>query len=118
MRLPRLDVFSAGRAAVDILVKDRALRVFRLVTMKRVSGPPPDFDARFDPLDAAPAFGAVVELLEAAELGGRILGAASKRALGAGLEALDMPAECRGRRDAQDVLRPFGPAPVKTSGQQ
>jgi len=60
-----------------------------------------------------PAFGAVVELLEAAELA--ILGRSLKARLGAGLEALDMPAECRGRRDAQDVIEAVGLHQSRTS---
>ena len=89
MRLPRLDViFGLAAPAVDILVKDTGVACFQIGDDEaRVWPFRADFDARDDPLDAAPAFGAVVELLEAAELA--ILGRSLKARLGAGLEALD-----------------------------
>jgi hypothetical protein len=36
--------------------------------------------------------------------------------LGAGLEIPDMPAQCRGRRDAQNVIETVGPTPVENLG--
>ena len=72
------------------------------------------FDARDDPLDAAPARGAVEELLEAAHLA--VLRRGLEARLRAGLEALDMPAQGRGRRDAEDVIETVGPTPVENLG--
>jgi len=88
-RSTRLDViFGLAAPAVDILVKDTGVACFQIGDDEaRVWPFRADFDARDDPLDAAPAFGAVVELLEAAELA--ILGRSLKARLGAGLEALD-----------------------------
>src|SRR5208282_6216408 len=74
-----------------------------------------DFDACDDPLDPAPAFGPIEELLEAAELA-VLLRRGLEARLRAGLEALDMSAQCRGRRDAQDVIETVGPAPVENFG--
>src|SRR3979411_1183708 len=55
-----------------------------------------------DPLEAAPAGGPVEELLEAARLA--FLRRGLEARLRAGLEALDVPAQRRGRRGAQDII--------------
>jgi hypothetical protein len=81
MRLPRLDaIFGLASPAVDILVKDTGVAELQVRDDEaRVWPFRADFDARDDPLDAAPARSSVEELLDAAELA--ILGgAASKRA--------------------------------------
>ena len=116
MRLPRFDVvFSLAAPAVDILVKDTGVARFQIGDDEACVGPfRADFDACDDPLDAAPARGPVEELLEAAELA--ILGRSLKARLGAGLEAFDMPAQCRGRRDAQDVIETVSPTPIENFG--
>jgi len=111
MRLPRFDVvFGLAAPAIDILVKDTGVARFQIGDDKACVGPfRADFDACDDPLDAAPARGPVEELLEAAEL--VLLRRGFEARLGAGLEAFNMPAQCRGRRDAQDVIETVGPTP-------
>ena len=68
MRLPRFDVvFSLTAPAVDILVKDTGVARFQIGDDEACVGPfRADFDARDDPLNAAPARSSVEELLEAA----------------------------------------------------
>ncbi len=66
-------IFGLAAPAVDIFVKhagvaDRQVRVDE----PRVGLLRADFDASDDPLDAAPAFGPIEELLEAAELAVRL----------------------------------------------
>jgi hypothetical protein len=56
----------------------------------------------------------VEELLEAARLA--ILRRRLEAHLRAGLEALDMPTQCRGRRDAQDVIETVSSTPVENFG--
>ena len=108
-------IFGLASPWIDILVKDTGVAELQVRDDEaRVWPFRADFDARDDPLDAAPARSSVEELLEAAELA--ILGRSLKARLGAGLKALNMPAQCRGRRDAQDVIEAVGPAPVKNFG--
>src|SRR5664280_645473 len=116
MRLPGFDVvFRLAAPAVDILVKDAGVARFQIGDDEACVGPfRADFDACDDPLDAAPARGPVEELLEAAEL--VVLRRGLEARLRAGLEAFDMPAQCRGRRDAQDVIETVGPTPVENFG--
>jgi hypothetical protein len=113
MRLPRFDViFSLAAPAIDIVVNDTGVAEFQVRDDKTCVGPfRADFDAGDDPLDAAPARGAVEEFLEAAELA--VLRRGLEARLRLGFEALDMPAQCRGRRDAQDVIDAVGPTPVE-----
>jgi len=59
----------------------------------------------------APARGHVEKLLEAARLA--LLRRGLEARLYAGIEALDMPTQCRGRRDAQDIIETVGPTPVE-----
>src|ERR1019366_6971279 len=116
MRLPGFYVvFRLTAPAVDILVKDAGVARFQIGDDEACVGPfRADFDACDDPLDAAPARCPVEELLEAAEL--VLLRRGFEARLGAGLEAFDMPAQCRGRRDAQDVIETGGPTPVENFG--
>ena len=81
MRLPRLDViFGLASPAVDVLVKDTGVAELQVRDDEaRVWPFRADFDARDDPLDAAPARSSVEELLKRRSLPS--LGAASKRAL-------------------------------------
>src|SRR2546430_8964607 len=74
--------------------------------MKRVLGPSTLASAR-----RAPAGGPVEELLEAARLA--FLRRGLEARLRAGLEALDVPAQRRGRRDAQDIIETIGSPPVE-----
>src|ERR1017187_3935839 len=102
MRLPGLDViFGLTAPAVDILIEHARIAGVEIGDDEACVGPVrASFDTGDDALDAAPACGPVEELLEAARLR-------------AGLEIPDMPAQCRGRCDAQDVIETVGPTPVE-----
>ena len=113
MRLPGLDmVFRLAAPAVDILVKYTGVADLQVGDDEACVGP---FRAGLhtgdDPLDAAPAGGPVEELLEAARLA--FLRRGLEARLRAGLEALDVPAQRRGRRDAQDIIETIGSTPVE-----
>ena len=108
-------IFGLAAPAVDILVKDTSVADLQVRDDEACIGPfRADFDACNDPLDAAPTRSPVEELLEAARLA--ILRRRLEAHLRAGLEALDMPTQCRGRRDAQDVIETVGPTPVENLG--
>src|SRR3984893_17125854 len=116
MRLPGLDVvFRLAAPAVDILVKYTGVADLQVGDDEACVGP---FRAGLhtgdDPLDAAPAGGPVEELLEAARLA--FLRRGLEARLRAGLEIPDMPTQCGGRRDAQDVIEIVCPTPVENLG--
>src|SRR6202048_4021027 len=108
MRLPGLDViFGLAAPAIDILIKDAGVAALQVRDDEACVGPVrASLDAGSDTLDAAPAFGAVEELLEAAHL------AILRRSF----EAFDMAAQRRGRSHAQDVIEALGPTPVENLG--
>src|SRR4051794_17244433 len=103
---------NLAASAVDILIKhprpsarqarDDEARVCPIV---------PGLDASDDALDPAPARGAVVELRVTAHLA-RMWGGDGARHR-AGFQALDMTAQGRGRRDAEDEVDPAGATPVE-----
>src|SRR5260370_11219926 len=111
MRLPGFDmIFGLAAPAIDILVERARVALVQIGDDEaRVRPFRADFDAGDDPLDAAPALGAVIKLLEAAEL------AVSRRGLEArlraGLEAFDMASQGAGRRDAEDIVEAVAPTP-------
>ena len=116
MRLPRFDMIFCQAAPAIIVFIDFA-RVWLLQIGHDEACVWPlraDLDARDDPLDAAPAFRAVVKLLEASYLAllrrGCILG------FHAGLEIADVFAQGRRRRDAEDVIEPVDAAKVERFG--
>src|SRR6266705_498162 len=113
MGFPRLDmVFSLSAPAVDVLVKNAGVAGLEISDDEaRVRPFGADLDAGDDALDAAPAFGAVEKLLEAASFAA--LGRRLEARLCAGLKPLDMPAERRCRRDAENEVQPFSPTPVE-----
>jgi hypothetical protein len=115
MRLPRFDViFGLAAPAGDILVEDTGVAEFQVGDDEaRVLAFRAGFDARDDSLDAALARGAVEEFLESALV---LLRRGLEARLRAGLEALDMPAQCCGWRDAKDVIETVGPTPVENFG--
>src|SRR4051794_17600577 len=81
--------------------------------MKRVSVPSAPASTRDDALTPAPARGAVVELrVRVAAHLARLWGSGVARQR-AGFQALDMPAQGRGRRDAEDEVDPLGATPVE-----
>src|SRR5450759_4323135 len=116
MGLPGLDViFGLAAPAVDILVEHTGVACVQIGDDEACVGPfRAGFDASNDPLDAAPARSPVEELLEAARLA--LLRQRLEARLRAGLKALDMPAQCRGRCDAQNVIETVGSTPVKNFG--
>src|ERR1022692_1089019 len=116
MRLPGLDViFGLAAPAVDILIEHARIAGVEIGDDEACVGPVrAGFDAGDDALDAAPARGPVEELLEAARLA--VVRRVLEARLRAGLEIPDMPAQCRGRRDAQDVIEIVGPTPVENLG--
>src|SRR5271167_1701554 len=91
MGLPGLDmVFGLAAPAIDVFVEPASVALFQIGDDEaRVGALRAHFDAGDDPLDAAPAFRAVEELLETAELAVSRRGLESR--LRAGFEILDMP---------------------------
>src|ERR1039458_3927252 len=116
MRLPGLDViFGLAAPAVDILIEHARIAGVEISDDEACVGPVrAGLDTGYDPLDAAPACGPVEELLEAARLA--FLWRGLEARLRAGLEIPDMPTQCGGRRDAQDVIETVGPTPVENLG--
>src|SRR6202140_4899855 len=116
MRLPGLDViFGLAAPAINILVEHTGVALLEIGDNEACVGPVRShLDAGDDTLDAAPALGPVIELLEAAHLALLRRGLVARHR--AGLQALDMPTQCRGRRDAQDVIEPIGAAKVENLG--
>src|SRR6202048_1456484 len=116
MRLPGLDViFGLAAPAIDILIKDAGVAALQVRDDEACVGPVrASLDAGSDTLDAAPAFGAVEELLEAAHLA--ILRRGFEARFRGSFEAFDMAAQRRGRSHAQDVIEPLGPTPVENLG--
>src|ERR1700730_11905982 len=116
MCLPGLDVvFRLAAPAVDILVKYTGVTDLQVGDDEACVGPfRAGLDTGDDPLDAAPAGGPVEELLEAARL--TFLRRGLEARLRAGLEIPDMPTQCGGRRDAQDVIEIVCPTPVENLG--
>src|SRR4051812_13790181 len=112
VRLPRLDVvLRLAAPALDVLIKDtrvsgRQARDDEAGVCSVGAG----LNASDDALDPAPAGGAVVELRVAAHLA-RVRGGGVARQR-AGFQALDMPAQGRGRRNAEDEVDPVGATPV------
>src|SRR5271169_5747621 len=108
-------IFGLAAPAIDILVERAGAAFAQIGDDKARVGPlRANFDAGDDPLDAAPALGAVEELLEAAELAVPRRGLESR--LRVGFETLDMAAQRRGRRDAEDVIEAARPTPVENLG--
>ena len=96
--------FSAWpRRQIDILVERPRVAFAQIGDDETRIGPlRADFDPGDDPLDPAPALGAVEEFLAAADLAVARRGLEAR--LRAGLEPFNVPAQRRGRRDAEDVV--------------
>src|ERR1035437_5821968 len=116
MRLPGFDViFGLAAPAVDILIEHAGIALLEIGDDEACVGPfRANLDAGDDALDAAPALGPVIKLLEAAHLA--ILRRGLVARLRAGLKVLDMPTQCRGRRNAQDIIETVGATPVENLG--
>jgi hypothetical protein len=116
MRFPGLDViFGLAAPAVNILIEHTGIALLEIGDNEACVGSVrAHLDTGDDTLDAAPALGPVVELFEAAHLA--LLRPSLVARHRAGLQALDMPTQCRGRCDAQDVIEPVGATPVENLG--
>src|SRR5271166_649294 len=106
-------IFGLAAPAVDIL-KERAD-----IALCEIGDDEPcvgsfraNLDTGDDALDAAPALRPIVKFFEAAHLAILFRRGLVAR-LRAGLEALDMPPQCRGRRDTQDVIDSVCPTPIE-----
>src|SRR3954462_13840463 len=113
VRLPRLDVVLRRAApAVELFIKHTRVACGQARDDEAgVCSVGAGLDARDDALDPAPAGGAVVELRVTARLA-RLRGGDIARHR-AGFQALDMPAQGRGRRNAEDEVNPVGATPVE-----
>ena len=113
---PGLDViFRLASPAIDLLVQPAGRALLEICNDEAgVRALIADLDAGDDPLDAAPAFRAVVEGLGAMRLAG--FRCRVEAGFGAGLEIGDVTAQCRRRRDAQDKFVAPGLAPVNDFG--
>ena len=108
-------IFGLAPPAINILIKHSGIACVQIGNDEaRVDPVRANFDAGNDALDAALAIGAVVKLLKAAQLA--FLGCSLEAGFRAGLKALDVAAQCRGRRHAQNEAKTVGPAPVEHLG--
>ena len=114
--LPGFDVVLGLTApAVDILVEPTGVALLQIGDDEaRVRTLRADLDAGDDALDAAPTRGPVVKLLEPARLA--VLRRGLVERLRRRFQALDMPAQRRGRRDAEDIVEPVGATEVENLG--
>jgi hypothetical protein len=108
MGLPGFDVvLRLAAPAVDVLIEPAGVALFQIGDDEaRVRSLRADLDAGDDALDAAPTRGPIVKLLESS--GFAISGRGLVERLRRRFQAFDMPAQRRGRRDAEDVIEPVG----------
>ena len=110
-------VFGLATPAIDIFIEQASVSLVQIGDNEARVGPfGPGLDAGDDALDAAPAFGAVEELLEAAHFAVSWRGLEAR--LRAGLQDFDVSAQCRGWRDVEDVIEAVGSTPVENLGLQ
>ena len=107
--------FSAWPPAIDILVEPASIAFAQIGDDEAgVLSFRARFDPGDDPLDPAPALRAVEELHETTKLAVSRRGLESR--LRAGFETFDMAAQCRGWRDAEDVIEAIGATPIENLG--
>src|SRR6185312_8530905 len=113
MRLPGFDmVFGLTASAIELLVEPaRAAGLEAGDDEARVSSLGAGLDAGDDPLDPAPAGGAVIEVAVAAQLAG--FGSGREELLRAVFKSADMTAQGRAGGDAQNVVDAVGAAPIE-----
>src|SRR5271165_5323242 len=116
MRLEGFDVvFGLATPAIDLFIEHASVSLVQVGDNEARVGPfGASLDAGDDALDAAPAFGAVEELLEAAYF--VVSWRSLEASLRVGLEDFDVSAQCRGWRDAEDVIEAVRPTPVENLG--
>src|SRR5271169_4583483 len=116
MRLEGFDVvFGLATPAIDLFIEHASVSLVQVGDNEARVGPlGASLDAGDDALDAAPAFGAVEELLEAAYF--VVSWRSLEASLRAGLEDFDVSAQGRGWRNAEDVIEAVRPTPVENLG--
>src|SRR5271166_3411704 len=116
MRLEGFDVvFGLATPAIDLFIEHASVSLVQVGDNEARVGPfGASLDAGDDALDAAPAFGAVEELLEAAYF--VVSWRSLEASLRVGLEDFDVSAQGRGWRDAEDVIEAVRPTPVENLG--
>src|ERR1019366_10180397 len=116
MRLPRLDVvFGLTAPAITILIKQTGVALPQISDDEARGGSlGAGLDARDDPLDAPPACGPIVKLAVTAGLAMTWRGI--EAGFHAGFEVPNVAAQCRGRRDAENVFEPLGTTEVENFG--
>jgi len=120
MGFPGLDViFSLASSTIDLFVEPARRTLFEIGDDEAgVGALITHFDAGNDPLNAAPAFGAIVEGLEPAQFTrARPTGERGIEACpGAGFQVGDMAAQGRCRRDTEDKIVAARATPVENLG--
>src|SRR5579863_8877613 len=112
MGLPRFDVvFGLSTSAIHLLVEPAGVALFQIGDDEaRVRPLRADLDAGNNAFDAAPTRRPVVKFLEPTRLA--VLRRGLVERLRRSFEPLDMSAQCRSRRDAEDVIEPVGATEV------
>ena len=107
-------VFGLAAPAIDILVEPASVAFAQIGDDEAgVRSFRARFDAGDDPLDPAPALRAVEELHETTKLA---ISRGLESRLRAGFETFDMAAQCRGWRDAENVIEAIGATPIEDPG--
>ena len=108
-------VLGLAAPAVHVLVEPTGVALLQIGDDEaRVRPLRADLDAGDHAFDAAPARGPVVKFLELS--GFAIPGRGLVLRLRRDFQALDMPAQRRGRRDAEDIVEPVGATEVENLG--
>ena len=108
-------VFGLAAPAIDILVEPASVAFAQIGDDEAgVRSFRARFDAGDDPLDPAPALRAIEKFLETTKLAVPRRGLESR--LRAGFETFDMVAQCRGWRDAEDVVEAARATPIENLG--
>ena len=108
-------IFGLTAPAVDILIEHARIAGIEIGDNEACVGPVrASFDTGDDALDAAPARGPVEELLEAARLA--VFRRGIEARFRADLKIPNMPTQCRGWGDTQDVIDTVSPTPSEDLG--
>ena len=108
-------VFSLAAPAIEILVEPASVAFAQIGDDEAgVRSFRARFDAGDDPLDPAPALRAIEKFLETTKL--TVPRRRLETRLRAGFETFDMAAQCRGWRDAEDVVEAARATPIENLG--